>query len=384
MTTLVPDIYNAVADESQWPEILSRIAEELDVFGCIIFDLKSENGERRIRAPYASANYNPAMIDIYLDMFHSQELGIQDLFETQLAKADDIEIFSDTFLDGSPVMAAAGPSIEWLKQIGIGRRAAGFLDKDNHKRGRFSLQICDGDPPLQGEQHAKTMALLPHIAKALELGRPARQLATIHSGLIAAMDRLRVGVCILDSLGRIAASNLEFQRQREETGIYVVTDKDRLELRDPENQRQLSNLLGDLRHHGRFGARPRKEAIIATRDPSDRNRTLCIEVAPLDYVDEMGSGKLGGAILYSLDPKARMNLNIAAIQAAFDLTGAELSLLELIAEGHTNRQIADLRDRSVMTVNAQVKSILSKTYCGNRTQLARLLSGFSNGFLRPD
>jgi DNA-binding CsgD family transcriptional regulator len=38
----------------------------------------------------------------------------------------------------------------------------------------------------------------------------------------------------------------------------------------------------------------------------------------------------------------------------------------------------------VETVNAQIKSLLTKTQCANRTQLVRLLSGFSADYLRRD
>ena len=68
----------------------------------------------------------------------------------------------------------------------------------------------------------------------------------------------------------------------------------------------------------------------------------------------------------------------------FGLTESEMLLTGMIAEGLTNRQIAERRYRSQETINAQVKSVLSKTQCSNRTQLVRLLSTYGMEFLRGE
>lgn len=69
------------------------------------------------------------------------------------------------------------------------------------------------------------------------------------------------------------------------------------------------------------------------------------------------------------------------VRAVFSRTKTESELAVLIADGLTNREIADRRSRSVETVNVQVKSLLSKTQCANRTQLVRLLMSFSTDLL---
>jgi DNA-binding NarL/FixJ family response regulator len=53
----------------------------------------------------------------------------------------------------------------------------------------------------------------------------------------------------------------------------------------------------------------------------------------------------------------------------------------MVAEGLTNAQIAERRNRSIATINTQVKSILSKTQCLTRTQFVRLMMSFSTDFV---
>ena len=52
-----------------------------------------------------------------------------------------------------------------------------------------------------------------------------------------------------------------------------------------------------------------------------------------------------------------------------------------MAEGMTNREISDRREKSVETINTQTKSILAKTMSANRTQLIRLATNLSANFL---
>jgi DNA-binding CsgD family transcriptional regulator len=223
--------------------------------------------------------------------------------------------------------------------------------------------------------------VLPHIAKALDLGRPALYLASVHRSLIAAMDRLRIGVCILDRRGNVVVANEEFQRQRERYGAFRIDPGGRLHLHDKADGARFKELFSDALEHGRYGARPRKEAIATAHD--DGIGALCIEIAPLDQVEEIGSRRLCGAIVYSLDTSLPTFCDPSLLQSVFALTNAEAELIELVGDGLTNAEIADRRSRSVETVNTQVKSVLSKTQCANRTQFVRLFMNFGADYLRP-
>lgn len=52
------------------------------------------------------------------------------------------------------------------------------------------------------------------------------------------------------------------------------------------------------------------------------------------------------------------------------ITPAEQEILELLAQGKTNKQIAKARGTQLRTIEAQVSTLLSKTGCQRRTELA--------------
>lgn len=378
---LVLDIYDTVADTSLWPGVLDKFSESVDARGCIVFELQSYGTSREIKASQYSEKYDPAVLSGYIEAFSQEELADQDQFEAMSLASDTIDLIGDHELALSRPDFFERPNVQMLQSVGIAHRAAGLLDKDDRRRSRFSVQFTEDQGPLSPARRAEMGQYLPHIAKALNLSGPANRLAETNQSLIAAMDKLRIGVCILDAKGRIAASNTEFQRQQQDYHAFYVDPTDRLHLQATHGAKRFELLSEDALNHGRFGARPRKEAITINRDGSPG--VLCVDLAPLDHSDEIGSAAFRGLVLYSLDTSQPVRFNPQVMQQAFSLTAAEIALVELLNEGLTNGQIAERRDRSLETIKAQMKSLLAKTHCANRTQLVRMLSNFNADYLLP-
>ncbi|MGV6803236.1 MAG: helix-turn-helix transcriptional regulator, partial [Ruegeria sp.] len=190
------------------------------------------------------------------------------------------------------------------------------------------------------------------------------------------MDRLKVGVCVLDPKGRVVTANSEFHRQRDAHDAFSISTLGELGFSSPDVARVFRELRSHALAHGQHGARPRKEAITVRT-----GSVLCIEVVPLDRSEEIGSTQFGGCIVYSTDTSQSIDCNTDLIQSRYGLTVAERELLGAISEGLTNSQIAGRRNRAVTTINNQVKSILAKTDCSTRTQLVRTMMCFGVDYL---
>lgn len=89
---------------------------------------------------------------------------------------------------------------------------------------------------------------------------------------------------------------------------------------------------------------------------------------------------LGALVAMALDRPARPAQAVAAGTAHRpDFSDLELHILRLIAEGHTNREIAAQVYRSENTVKFHVRRILEKSNAANRTELVR--HAFREGWL---
>ena len=375
---LVLDIYDTVATPAKWGQVLDRLGEHLDARGVAIFELNGMEASRRIDVPFMSGDYDRAQMEAYLGAFHQWELEDHDAFERHSLAADGVDLIDSRAL--FPAERAPRPHHKVLEQHDIRYRIGCLLDKDNARRGRFTFQFREANREISDADRAMIAALMPHAAKALSLGRPAKDLALAQQGLLAAMDRLTIGVCIMDDGGRIVATNDEFRRQVEAWPLLGMDAAGRLQLGTASAARLFQSMFEDVTQHGRFGARPRKEAIPLGEDPADG--ALCLELAPLHAVPEMGTRPLGGVILYSLDTSRAVEIDLESVGRAFGLTATEQELAKLISEGLTNAQIAERRTRALDTVRTQVKSVLAKTGSANRTQLVRLLSGFDARWVR--
>jgi DNA-binding CsgD family transcriptional regulator len=276
----------------------------------------------------------------------------------------------------------ARPNIKWLRDIGVAERIGGLLDKDNPARARFSVHLKQ---PLTQIDHDRMRPLLQHIAKAIDLSRPVKQLEANQTRLMAGINRLRIGVAILDSFGRVELSNDEFKRQVDAYGALKIDRERRLILSQDQDRQWLDQMITDVHKHGQFGARPRKEAITVGDNPDITNTAeigaLCIEIAPLERTDELGSRAFNGAVVYSLDTTQKVVFNPELMANRYTLSKTEAKLLDFIGRGLSNPEIADERGVSVNTINAQVKALFSKTGTNNRTQIVRLMACYGNYYL---
>ena len=373
------EIYDAAIDPALWPAVLDKVSHFIGARGIILFALEGTGGNRKLSTSHMSDFYDAALVNEYLRLHQHQELADQDRFAEFSKKTDGIELIPDHVLAESEEELLSRPNVQMMRKLHIFHRSGALLNKDNVYRDRFAMQFSQAHGPLNAEDTRKLSLILPHIAKALNVSRPTEQLFEKFRSILNYLDLLKVGVCILSDAGMVILKNREFQRQIEDYPVYRVGPTGKLLFNQPETERAVRRLLADLSNHGQFGARPRKEAVTAILDGDDFR--LCIEVSPLSAMAELGTRPVAGHILYSLDTTLPASLNTGLMANLFGLTEAETTVLSLMAEGLTNREIADRRAKSVETINSQAKSILSKTMSANRTQLIRLATNLSANFL---
>ena len=376
---LVLSVYDCAVDPASWPAALGRVARYLGAKGAFVFELQGVNGARRIEARCFSDAYDEKLVRQYLDRHNEQELIDQDVFAQCSRQSDAIEIILDTVLPTSSAAYQNQPNVQELKGYKIGHRAGALLNKDQVDRDRFAVQFSMRYAEVSEEQLRRAARVMPHIAKSLNVSRPLIKLAEAYGAIEQSLDQLIVGVCLIDSRGMIVTANSEFRAQMADYGVFRLDARGRLLMRSDEAMRRFDRLTSDPNDHGHFGGRPRKEAIVTTINGEEH--TLCIEVVPLRKASPFGESNLAGHIIYAMDTGKRFSIDEETVAPLFSLTKAEASVLKLMADGLTNPQISDERDRSLETINSQVKSVLEKTGSANRTQAIRLAVNVSSSFL---
>ena len=376
----VLDIYQTVSDPTHWTRVLDRLCETLKARGAIIFEWEGHGAARSLTAPHFTSGYALDVLSGYLRRNRAHEERDQDTFEREALLVDGIDIVTETILYEDEEDYLSRPHVRELREYGIRYRTGTMLDKDNPYRGRFSMQLGSKGGPLDGERLETLRSLLPHVAKAMDVGRPIAtgpDLPIAGHAVLGVFETLDVGVALLDRRGNVILTNDEFRRQVEEHGAFHVSREGRLKLHGQADHQAYARLREDALNHGAFGARPRKEAIVVSGE--ERAASICIELVPIAHFDALGTAPLDGVLVITRDTGRPVNIDLDLFARVYpEMTQAELAIVEMITNGLTNGEIAERRERSIETVNAQVKSVLGKSQARNRTQLVRMLCNFQS------
>jgi RNA polymerase sigma factor (sigma-70 family) len=141
---------------------------------------------------------------------------------------------------------------------------------------------------------------------------------------------------------------------------------------------------------------PRSKVVILTSFHEDSNIFPAIKAGALSYVlKNIDPEELAEAIKSAARGEAVLDSKVAArlmheyrddsnesMQAYMQLTNREQEVLDLIAEGMSNAQIAEKLVISEKTVKSHVSNILSKLHFADRTQVA--VFAWKEGIVKKD
>lgn len=214
------------------------------------------------------------------------------------------------------------PHITALLQMGVTHRAGAGLG------GGAVLVLHFHRAPMAEARRRQVQRLLPHLAMARGFAAVQAQ----NQALGAVLDRLNYGVAIVRVQGDVVLCNRVFLALAARHGLLM---RQRLAVR--------------------LGA----GSVAVTGG-------LFLEVSPL-----------AGDYLVSLWDSAPV-IDAQRMREVFGVTKAEGLVMDLVVKGHTNAEIAVLRDRSLETINSQLKALMQKSGSRNRTDLVRMAVSLSS------
>ncbi|MCM2258624.1 MAG: FHA domain-containing protein [Vicinamibacteria bacterium] len=173
--------------------------------------------------------------------------------------------------------------------------------------------------------------------------------------VLGALDRLRLGVVLLDARGRIAHENRSAKR--------LLDAKDGVS-RGP---------TGALLLHTARGARPAAELFAASPDgalacPRRARRALSVMAGTLPGADE------GLRVVFLADPEAEPDADDGMVQRLYGLTPTEARLAIRLARGQTLEEAATDLGIEISTARTHLKRAFAKTETRRQSELVLLLA----------
>jgi DNA-binding CsgD family transcriptional regulator len=213
-------------------------------------------------------------------------------------------------------------------------------------------------------------ALLPHVARAVQIQRRLGLVDAVTTSVGTALDRVAYGVLLVDAAGHVVFANRvadDIVRSRD--GLSI----DRNEIR--ACRAGDTSLVRQAIHEAlRTGRRDGFEAgtTLSVGRPSGR-RPLTVVIAPL--VDSSGSfsSNRPAAIICVTDPERVLLPSEDDLQRSHGLTPAEVRLARALAEGLNLQGAARRLGLTTDTVRTRLKSIFAKTSTHRQSDLVRLI-----------
>lgn len=211
-------------------------------------------------------------------------------------------------------------------------------------------------------------SLLPHILRAVQIQRLIGSAVDAQHLSEAALDRLRIGVVLMDSAQRVRFANtaaLGFARTFSlsigESGLKIPSPRFNDRLQGLINGALATGAPGNISPGGDFTyTRPGIGA-------------LQFRVFPLLSSDEPGlSGQRVQVAIFIAQP-GPPHLNAGQLATQFGLTAAESRLAARLAEGRTIAEAAKMAGISMATARTHLRNIFAKTATSRQSELALLL-----------
>lgn len=367
--SVLPSIYDSAVDSSVWGEALERSAIAVGAKGSLLLII-DQNKKNDLEINHFSKIWinMPEKMAMYNEKYAHYEKPAWNILYSMDKQTLmlDTEVWSD-----EPDLINRPDYLFLREQIGIVHKCAARLNDNNSWWDAITFHFDERLRQIPKQSLAGINLILPHVAKAVEISRSFELLKIQYNAVLAALDHVEIGMCITTAQGDAVVCNEEAGRILDENdGIRMMGDK-RFQFQDPERQAEFDQAVFSASATAR-GEQTTHEFLFVGERRSNKD-PLLIEVSPLrDYANEL-SGRLSGALITLIDPSNTRPFNAGRLIASYKLSKSEADVCQLLLEGNTTVNIAEIRSVSPETIKTQISSIFQKTRCARRSDLIRLV-----------
>ena len=236
------------------------------------------------------------------------------------------------------------------------------------------FRVCrPGDSARFSDPHRSLLKMfIPHLKQAVHLHSQIDVMVTERELYAGAVDRLQIGMVILDETGAIIKTTLSAQSVLNESdGISILNGA--IVLAYEQENRKLQRLMQEALNKAKNHKPSIAEALAVTR-PSGRSRLgLVVRAIPHNTWSE---GKCRPTVAVMIrDPERKVEASHEVLRNLYEFTPAEGARALKLANGLTLEEASEALDIRKNTARAHLRSIFSKTGVTRQTMLVRLILG---------
>ena len=357
-------LYETAFGTERWPQALDAIAALIGGNGALLFVNDAAPSELQVAA--MSTRYSADHTRQYLASLTADDelrwVHVLDALPPRTLQTD-LDVWPDR--DAYDAMA----SVRFMRTMNLDHRVGVRPCAHGGWKDALTILFADARAGIAPGEAARLELLVPHVARAIERQRPFKLLQQRFNAVLSALDRLGMGVLILDDACDIVVANDEAERMLAEADGLRRSAKARLATTDDATGAQLEAMLRQAARAARLEQPQRSGALQVPRRAG--HEPFMLEIAPFrDDGGEMGSAFVG-VLVVVVDPDHRDVVAVDGLVRSYGLTPTESLVCGMIARGMTLREIADSRNVSLDTIKTQSRSIYGKTQTRNRRELVQ-------------
>ena len=230
----------------------------------------------------------------------------------------------------------------------------------------------EGSRAFEPEDFQLLDSLVPHLARAYAIHAQHATMRHERTALTEVVDRLPVGVILLDAEGRVVLKNRSVDQILELRDGFSL-DQNRPRLDEARENRALQALITEVsRQKPDCGLGNPSRGVLCVTRPSGR-RAFPVWVGKLLAPAPDNRADKAQAILFIADPDRGQISTTLVLESLYALTPAEAELVRLLAEGCSLDQVAEARGVTMNTVRSQLKQVFCKTDTSRQGELVHLV-----------
>jgi len=368
VSSLIGDIYDAALDPSLWSAVLYRSRKFIGGSAAALFSRDATC--KSLNVYYDDGGIDPHYKQPYFDKFMKL-----DPYATSHVLAEIEEPIRTTDLPPYDEFLETRFNKEWARPQGLMDFTSVVLDKSATSAAMFGLFRHERDGLVDEETRRRMRLIMPHIRRAVLIGRTIN-LATVEAATLAeALDGLSAGLFLVDPTGRIVHANASGRAMTNECSVLRTVDGKLV-----ATEANATTTLNET-----FIAAGGGDAVLGTKGIavplSTRNGEHHIaHVLPLTSGARQHAGaRYAAAAALFVHRAARPTpLLPEAIARLYKLTPSELRVLLSVVQVGGVPETAEALGMAEMTVKTHLHRLFGKTDATRQADLVKMVAGFSS------
>lgn len=362
---LIGDVYDAALDANLWPAVVESIARYVP--GSFV-NLFSQDATRKT----AQAFYTYGIDQKYLDLYFQKYVHINPMFPGMLFFEPGRVLTENDIMPKSEFVETRFFK-EWLLPQGFVDSMASVLEKSATSVAGIAVGRRERDGYVDDEALRRMALLIPHVRRAVLIGKVIDLHKVEAAALADALDGLAAAMFLVDASGRIVHSNA--------SGLAMLADGSairgtggKLAAADDAADR----LLRDIFLYAASGDTAVGAKGIAVPLTAGDGARWVAHVLPLTSGARRRAGTAYSAVAAVFVRKAAFDLShpLEALASAYKFTPAEMRVLMAIIQIGGVPEVAPVLGVSEATVKTHLQRIFAKTETSRQADLVKLVAGY--------